>query len=178
MTTDLTRDPTGTRTLVRSAAQWEQTLDHATAILRPVALPALRVLLGFVFIWFGLLKVIGDSPVAALVARTLPVASPHVVVPALGAFEVVLGTLLLLNVAARVVLPVLALHLAGTFLTFVMAPDLMFRGDDPILLTADGEFVLKNVIVIAAALTVFAHLGPRVSPVRIDPHPCEDRSRG
>ena len=37
--------------------------------LRPVSLAVLRVMLGVTFLWFGALKVLGVSPVEALVAR-------------------------------------------------------------------------------------------------------------
>ena len=126
-------------------------------LLAPFALPLLRVLMGVVFIWFGALKVVGESPVSKLVAGTLPWIEPGVVVPALGGVEVLLGIGLILGVGLRLVLPLAAAHLTGTFLTFVMLPGMMFRGDDPLLVTADGEFVLKNLILISACLVLIAH---------------------
>jgi putative oxidoreductase len=128
-----------------------------TALLRPVALPMLRIVLGLVFVWFGALKLAQASPVADLVAGTLPWVDPDLVVPVLGGVEVALGLGLLTGVGMRLVLPALAAHLAGTFLTFVMLPGLMFRHHDPLLLTADGEFVLKNLVLIGAALVLIAH---------------------
>jgi putative oxidoreductase len=126
-------------------------------LLAPFALPALRILMGLVFVWFGALKVAGTSPVADLVARTLPWVDRDVVVPALGSLEVVLGLGMILGLGLRLVLPLAAAHLAGTFLTFVMVPGLMFQHGDPMLLTADGEFVLKNLVLISAALVLMAH---------------------
>ena len=126
-------------------------------LLAPVALPALRILMGLVFVWFGALKVAGTSPVGDLVARTLPWIDRDVVVPVLGTVEVLLGVGLVLGLGLRLVLPVAAAHLAGTFLTFVMVPQLMFQHGDPMLLTADGEFVLKNLVLISAALVLIAH---------------------
>src|SRR5262245_42021447 len=126
-------------------------------LLAPFALPTLRILMGLVFIWFGALKVAGTSPVGDLVARTLPWVDRDVVVPALGTVEVLLGLGLVLGLGLRLVLPLAAAHLAGTFLTFVMVPGLMFRHGDPMLLTADGEFVLKNLVLISAALVLIAH---------------------
>jgi putative oxidoreductase len=135
-----------------------QSLDHMlVALLRPVAVPALRILLGVVFIWFGALKVANVSPVGALVAGTLPWAPPHLIVPFLGAVEIALGLGLVTGIMLRLVLPALAAHLAGTFLTFVMLPQLMFRHNDPLLLTADGEFVLKNLVLISATLVLIVY---------------------
>jgi uncharacterized membrane protein YphA (DoxX/SURF4 family) len=133
--------------------------DAVSHALHPFTLTALRVLLGLLFVWFGGLKIIGLSPVAALVSRTLPFASPHLVLLVLGAAEVTLGLLLLSGLFLRIALPVLAMHLAGTFSTFVVAPGLMFRGGDPLLLTANGEFVVKNLVLITATLVLIAHTG-------------------
>ncbi|MFC9352348.1 DoxX family protein [Arthrobacter sp. NPDC057013] len=130
-------------------------------VLRPAALPSLRILLGVLFMWFGALKVAGVSPVAAMVAGTLPWADPHAVVPVLGAVEVLLGAALVTGVALRLALPVLAAHLCGTFLTFVMLPGLMFAQGDPLLLTEDGEFVMKNLVLIGATLALIAHAPAR-----------------
>jgi putative oxidoreductase len=128
-----------------------------TAALQPRALPLLRILLGVLFVWFGALKVANVSPVAALVAGTMPWADRGLVVPVLGGVEVVLGLGLVSGRMLRLVLPALAAHLAGTFLTFAMLPQLMFRHDDPLLLTADGEFVMKNLVLISATLVLIAH---------------------
>ena len=118
----------------------------------PIAPIALRLSLGLIFLWFGVLKLAGDSPVTTLVSATLPWGDPDVVVRVLGLVEVGLGIGLLVGKAQRLLLVVLALHLAGTFLTFVMAPNLTMQGGNPLLLTADGEFVLKNLVLISAAL--------------------------
>ncbi|RAM35278.1 DoxX family protein [Arthrobacter globiformis] len=144
--------------LVRLGGAADARLVH---VLRPAALPSLRILLGVLFIWFGALKVAGVSPVAAMVAGTLPWADPHLVVPVLGGVEVLLGAALVTGVALRVALPVLAAHLCGTFLTFLMLPGLMFSDGDPLLLTGDGEFVMKNLVLIAATLALIAHAPAR-----------------
>jgi uncharacterized membrane protein YkgB len=126
------------------------------------------MLLGFLFVWFGGLKIIGRSPVAGLVGRTLPFANPHLVLLALGTAEVALGLLLISGALVRIALPALAIHLVGTLSTFVMAPDLMFSDGDPLLLTANGEFVAKNVVLIAATLVLIAHPSRRRHPLRTD----------
>lgn len=137
-------------------------------VLRPGTLPALRILLGVVFLWFGALKVLGESPVAGLVSHTLPWADPRLTVTVLGTAEVAFGIALVTGTALRLVLPLLVAHLAGTFLTFVMLPHLMFRGDDPLLLTASGEFVAKNLVLIAATIVLLCHTGSPTSPRSLD----------
>ena len=132
-------------------SRWEERLIQ---LIAPLVLTALRVLLGAVFVWFGALKVAGSSPVHELVARTLPWFPGRTVVPVLGALELALGVALMIGLLPRVVLPVLVAHLAGTFLTFAMVPAMMFRDANPLLLTEDGEFVVKNLILISAGLVL------------------------
>lgn len=150
-------DPVRVAGLV-AIAERARALDHSLAqALRPVTLPVLRVLLGLVFVWFGALKVIGRSPVAGLIAHTLPFGNDQLVVLLLGTAELALGGLLISGVFVRLALLGLAMHLAGTFSTFAMAPGLMFSDGNPLLLTADGEFVTKNGVLIAATLVLITH---------------------
>jgi putative oxidoreductase len=118
---------------------------------------ALRVSLGLVFIWFGALKIAGDSPVTALIAATVPWVPIGVLMPVLGWVELVLGGSLLLGRPRRLTLIAVAAHLTGTFLTFIDAPQLMVERGNPLLLTGNGEFVLKNLVLITAALVLLAH---------------------
>jgi putative oxidoreductase len=115
---------------------------------------ALRLSLALVFVWFGALKVTGDTPVDGLIGATLPFLSSDVTVPVLGLVEIAIGLAVAVGRAPRVVLLVLAGHLVGTFLTFVTAPGLVVADGNPFLLTADGEFVVKNLVLISAALVL------------------------
>jgi putative oxidoreductase len=126
-------------------------VDRAVELNARFAPTALRLALAAVFVWFGALKLAGVSPVEQLLAETLPFLDPDISVPVLGAVEVVLGLALAIGKLPRIILLVLVGHLAGTFLTFVTASELMW-GDGFLQLTADGEFVVKNVVFITAAL--------------------------
>lgn len=142
------RRPVPTFTGTRAEVAVDRLLQR-TALFAPAVL---RLSLALTFLWFGLLKVAGDSPVTALVSATLPWGQPTMVVRLLGIVEVGLGLGLLVGRAQRLLLLAVATHLAGTFLTFVMAPGMTMRHGDPFLLTADGEFVLKNLVLISAAV--------------------------
>lgn len=149
--------PGSTRAAVDAARQLSQ---RALTLLERVAPAMVRLSLGLVFVWFGALKAAGDSPVLALVSATLPWAEPQLLMPVLGVVEILLGVGLLLGRAQRLLLLLLAAHLSGTFLTFVVAPELIFQHGSPLLLTADGEFVLKNLVLISAALLLVARAHP------------------
>ena len=131
---------------------------RAVAVLRRVGLTLLRISLGVVFVWFGALKVANVTPVGDLVAGTLPFVDPAWFVPFLGGVEVALGLGLLLGRAITVVSAILVAHLCGTFLVLVMQPELAFQNGNPLLLTTIGEFVIKNVVLIASALVLAARL--------------------
>ena len=120
-------------------------------------LPLLRIALGVVFLWFGVLKVAGTSPVRELVADTVPFLPAAWFVPAVGVFEVLAGMALVVAVQVRLVAALTALHLLGTFLVLVVQPEVAFRHGNPLLLSTAGEFVVKNLVLVAAALVVARH---------------------
>ena len=142
----------------------ESLLERAERRLRQVSLPALRISLGLVFVWFGTLKVVGDSPVAELLHATVPWVDPHLLVPILGWIEIVLGLALLAGQPRRLALLAVAAHLTGTFLTFIQAPSQVITDGNPLLLTANGEFVLKNLVLICAALALLGQAVRRPTP--------------
>ena len=134
-------------------------VERAAAINARYAPTALRLALALVFVWFGALKISGASPVRDLLAATLPFINPDISVPVLGAVEVLLGLALAIGRFPRFTLLVLAGHLMGTFLTFITAPELMIAHGSPWQLTADGEFVVKNLVLISAALVLIGWHG-------------------
>ena len=102
-------------------------VDTGRRLLARVGVPLLRLSLGLVFVWFGALKVADRTPVGDLVAGTVPWLDPGWFVPALGAFEVVLGIALIVGYRLGWVALLMAAHLAGTFLTLVVQPDVAFQ---------------------------------------------------
>ena len=142
---------------------WFLTVDETViGLLRRYTPVMMRAVLGLVFVWFGALKVANVTPVAELVADTLrwvPI-DASILVPALGGFEIVVGILLVIGVGLRPVLISLVGHLAGTFLVLVIQPEVAFQDGNPLLLTTEGEFVVKNLVLIVGALVVAASLKP------------------
>jgi uncharacterized membrane protein YkgB len=130
------------------------------SFLDRVGVPLLRISLGALFVWFGLLKVFQESPVANLVAETIYWFDPDLVVPALGVFEVFVGACLVAGRLMRVALPLLVLQMVGTFLVPVLLPEVAFRDGNPLLLTVEGEFVIKNLVLLSAALVIGSRLAP------------------
>ena len=74
-----------------------------------------------------------------------------------------MGVALIAGRRLTVVSLVLVAHLTGTLLVFVMQPQVAFQHGNPLLLTTEGEFVMKNVVLISAALVLASRL--QVRPV-------------
>ena len=131
---------------------------EATAIekLQRISLPLLRLAIGIVFVWFGALKFSDATPVGDFVARTLPWFDRHWLLPALGLFEVSIGLAMIAGRFLTLVCAALVAHLTGTFLSLVMQPEVTFQHGNPLMLTTEGEFVIKNIVFIAAGLVIAA----------------------
>jgi uncharacterized membrane protein YkgB len=127
------------------------------AVLRRWSIPALRLALGLVFLWFGALKLVGSSPVILLIQQTFTFLPIHLFVLVLGCWEMLIGIGIILKRALRCVLVLLAAHLVGTFVALLLNPQVFFVQGFPLCLTVDGEFVVKNLVLIAAALVIAGH---------------------
>ena len=139
---------------VRAARERFDRVDREiTRQMDRLGIPALRVALGVVFIWFGGLKVIGGSPAADLVAATVYVVPAEVFVPVLGVWEVLIGLCLLYRPLIRVGILLLFLQMPGTFLPIVLLPEVVFV-TFPHELTVEGQYIIKNLVIIGAALVV------------------------
>jgi uncharacterized membrane protein YkgB len=131
--------------------------------LRRRSIPALRVALGLIFIWFGALKVFGVSPILGMLKQTYAFLPLDLFVLVLGGWEMLIGVGLILKRALRCMLVLLCMHLTGTFLALCLAPTRFFLHGIPLILTADGEFVMKNIVLVAAVLVIGGH---EVKPLR------------
>lgn len=119
---------------------------------------ALRFSLAVIFIWFGLLKPLGISPAEQLVLQTvdwMPLFSARVWLSVIGWWEVVIGILFLYKPAKRIAIALLALQMVGTFMPLVLLPSVTFQeGRIPYGLTMEGQYIIKNLLIISSALVI------------------------
>lgn len=129
-----------------------------SGFMRRWGVVALRLSLGVIFIWFGILKPLGVSPAESLVRATvgwMPLLSPDGWVAVIGCWEVLIGVTFLFHRTARVAIALLALQMAGTFLPLVLLPEVTFQaGRIPFVPTLEGQYIIKNLIIISAALVI------------------------
>ena len=119
---------------------------------------ALRGALGVVFIWFGLLKPLGLSPAEPLVLATvawMPLLDAQTWLAVIGWWEVAIGVTFLFPGTLRIAIALLFLQMVGAFMPLVIASDVTFQaGRVPFAPTMEGQYIVKNLVLIAAALTV------------------------
>ncbi|TVP42887.1 MAG: hypothetical protein EA350_14690 [Gemmatimonadales bacterium] len=136
-------------------------LDRSiSGTLRLWGMPALQLSLGIVFIWFGALKLFDLSPAADLIRNTVYWWDPAVFLPILGIWEIVIGICLLVRPLVRVAIPLLLLQMPGTMLPLVLLPEVCFT-HPPFGLTLEGQYIVKNLVLVAAALVVGGSLRDR-----------------
>ena len=114
----------------------------------------LRYSLGIIYIWFGSLKPLRLSPAQELVENTVYwFENPKTFVPILGIWEVVIGITMIIKPLIRVSIILLFIQMPGTFLPLVLLPEVCFTSF-PFGLTLEGQYIVKNLIIISAALVV------------------------
>ena len=114
----------------------------------------LRYSLGLIYIWFGILKPFGLSPAQELVENTVYwFDNPKTFVPILGWWEVVIGLTMCIKPLIRVSIFLLFIQMPGTFLPLILLPEVCFN-NFPFGLTLEGQYIVKNLIIISAALVV------------------------
>lgn len=121
----------------------------------------LRISLGLVFFWFGILKFFpGLSPATELATRTIEVLTFGALTPAaaidiLAAWETLIGLGLLTGVAMRATLALLFVQMLGTITPIFLFPELVFTRI-PYAPTLEGQYIIKNLVLISAAIVIGA----------------------
>jgi uncharacterized membrane protein YphA (DoxX/SURF4 family) len=121
----------------------------------------LRVSLGVVFFWFGVLKFFpGLSPAEDLAARTISVLTfgvvgPSVSLPVLAAWECAIGLCFVTGRFMRAGVALLFAQMAGTFLPLVIFPAEAWT-HAPYAATLDGQYIIKNLVLVSAGLVLGA----------------------
>ncbi len=132
------------------------------SFFRRISLPMARLSLFVVFFWFGALKVVGQSPASGVVERlfenTVPFMSFGLFIVLFGLFECLIGLLFLIRGAERVVLPLLLIHMITTAgPLFLLSTETWAHFLVP---TLEGQYIIKNLAIIAVAISIVAHLRP------------------
>lgn len=124
--------------------------------------PFARISIFIVFFWFGLLKVLGFSPADGLVRdllhATIPFMPPATFMVLFGFFEMAIGILFLIPRKERFAIPLLFLHMITTAMPLFLLRSVTWSGF--LVPTLEGQYIIKNLLIITAAIGIAAHLHP------------------
>ena len=129
---------------------------NLTEWMAKYGLQILRISLGIVFLWFGLLKFFkGMSPAEELVRNTVYFIDPDLFIPILACWESLIGIGLITGKFLRFTILLLFLQMPGTALPLLILPEKVWT-HFPFALTLEGQYIVKNLVLIGAALVIGA----------------------
>jgi len=125
--------------------------------MRRWSTPAIRISFGIIFIWFGILKLLGVSSAESLVKATvvwLPLGTPEFWLTVIGWWEVVIGVTFLFSATTKIAIALLFLQMFGTFMPLIVLPEITFQGGNIFTPSLEGQYIIKNIMIISAALVL------------------------
>jgi hypothetical protein len=135
------------------------------SFVKRISAPFARIALFIVFFWFGLLKIIYTSPanslISALLEKTMPFIAFDQFIVLLGIYEMTIGAAFLFSRLERLAMILLLPHMLLTFLPLVLLIDISWQSF--FVPTLEGQYIIKNLAIIALALGTAVHLHPLVS---------------
>ncbi|TVR81202.1 MAG: DoxX family protein [Chitinophagaceae bacterium] len=130
-------------------------------LMATYGLPALRISMGVVFLWFGFLKFFpGVSPAEELAIHTTEILSfglldDRTAVFVIALWESIIGIGLIFRLFMRFTILLLFLQMIGACAPLVIFPDQVFT-QFPYAPTLEGQYIIKNIVIICAALVLGA----------------------
>ncbi|MFD6892820.1 hypothetical protein [Streptomyces sp. NPDC059957] len=115
---------------------------------------------GLLYLWFGVLKFVpGMSPAQDIATHatnvmTFGTVPATVSQPALAAMEVLIGLGLVTGRLLPLTLGIFFVHMVGVFATLVILPTKVWTY--PFVPSIEGQYILKNLVLVAACLSVAA----------------------
>jgi uncharacterized membrane protein YkgB len=118
-----------------------------------------RIALFIVYFWFGLLKVIGQSPASDMVHhlldKTMPFIPFSVFIILFGIFEMVIGILFIIPGLEKWASILFFIHMFTTILPLFVMSEVWTQLLVP---TLEGQYIVKNLALMACAVTIWSSL--------------------
>ncbi len=113
-----------------------------------------RLSLFIIYVWFGVLKLIGESPanplVENLLKQTLPFVTFNQFIIFLGIFEIIIGVLFLLPRFYKWAVLLFVVHLAMTTAPLFLLPAMIWKR--LLIPTLEGQYIIKNLALASIVL--------------------------
>lgn len=158
--------------------RWFTAIDvRITNWMSKYGLMLLRVSLGIVFVWFGVIKFVpGLSPADELATRTIStltfsLVQPDLSRPVLALWETLIGLGLITGLWMRVTLLLLFTQMLGTVTPLALFPAETWN-IFPISPTLEGQYIIKNLVLVSAGLVIGATV--RGGAVVADPQAAQE----
>lgn len=120
-----------------------------------------RIGLAIVFLWFGLLKIVGHVTGSTIIGQTIYLNEPAVMVPVLGVWDTLIGLCFLFRPLLRGAIFLLAIRLLFSLATLLLTPADCFA-QFPLVPTGQGQYLIKEIALFGAAMIIG-------STVRLEP---------
>jgi len=146
---------------LRGVRGWRLRLERAdrqvTALLAKHSITLLRVAIGLVYVWFGVLKFFpGTSPAEPLVHATMAQFVPMALfLPFLALWETFIGVSFIIGRWPRITIALMLLQMGGAMSSILFASDRLWVSF-PFVWTLEGQYVFKDIILVSAALVIGA----------------------
>ncbi len=133
--------------------------DGITAFMIKYGILFLRISVGIVFIWFGVLKFFPNlSPAQDIATNTINkltfgLINSNITIIFLAIWETLIGIGLIFGKYLRVTLFLLFLQMIGTMTPLLLFPSETFT-QFPFAPTLEGQYIIKNLVLISAGLVV------------------------
>ncbi len=127
----------------------------------------IRLSLGIIFIWYGMLKFFPTlSPAEELATKTIDIMffgliNPLLSIKLLAILEVGIGIGFLFGFYTRVVTIVFIGHMICTFAPLFLLPELSFT-HAPYAFTLVGQYIVKNIVFILAGVLIYQNEDNRI----------------
>jgi uncharacterized membrane protein YkgB len=153
-----------TKQIEKAALEW----------MKRNSIPMLRVSMGIVFFWFGILKFFpGLSPAQDLAIRTIEtlsfgLISGKISIITLATWEVLIGLGFLSGKYLKATLYLLFAQMVGTFTPVFLFPGEVFS-QIPYAPTLEGQYIIKNIVLISAGFVIGGKLLKKTRENSIEP---------
>jgi len=146
--------------MITAISQKYNQIDKAiTGWMTENGIRLLRISLGIIFLWFGVLKFFpGSSPAEQLATNTISILTFGIIKPAvsiymLATMETLIGLGLIFRIFLRTTLLILFFQMLGTVTPLFLFPSETFTLV-PISPTLEGQYIIKNIVLVSAGIVI------------------------